>query len=65
MSPSHLRGQESASKHKGAHVLVKNPFPDKQLITAKSSSSIAGGQSVQKKTMNFEDDNDEVDDILD
>jgi hypothetical protein len=50
---------DSASKHKGAHVLVKNPFPDRLPFT-QSKNSITS-TSVNKKAINF----DENDDILD
>ncbi len=47
--------QFSSTKHKNAHVLVKNPFPDKQPLNT--------GKSVNKKAVSL--DEDENDDILD
>ncbi len=44
-----------------AHVLVKNPFPDKQPQNA--GKSVTSTTSVNKKAVNFDDDNN--DDILD
>lgn len=56
--------QFSSTKHKGggAHVLVKNPFPDKLPLNAGKSS--ISTTSVNKKAVNFDDDNNN-DDILD
>lgn len=51
----------SSSKHKGAHVLVKNPFPE-QLMSAKSS--MASKHDISKKQMSFENTNSDLD-ILD
>lgn len=46
----------SSTKYKGgAHVLVKNPFPDKQPMNYLGGKSTISTTSVNKKAVNFDD----------